>query len=459
MRNLSTAAADLAQRNAKRAPGRRDVEHLYRRRGHWYFCRRVPTEFEAFDGRGIVRQTTKVRIADDPRGLRAGAVAARFNAELEAYWLGLVQGQAADAQRRYDDARRRARQFGLEYIQAAQLATSPLPELLGRLERLIEKRAIDDPQAVAGALGGVPAPPVRLSALFELYEAMVRTELEGLSEEQLHRWRLPKKRAIVNLTSVVGDKPANQLTRADALDFREHLESRVLDGEIEIATANKDIGHVSRMLKIVNRRLRLELDPVFADLRLEGGKENSRAAFTAQFVQERILIEGALTQLNIEARCVIYLMAETGLRPSEAVNLNQSTIVLIADIPHVRVRPDGRRLKTDQSARDIPLVGVALQAMREQPTGFPRYVGKADTLSAVINKFLGSRGLRPTENHSLYSLRHTFKDRLREVDCPDELVDELMGHKIDKPKYGAGSSLRRKLEWLEKIAFRSPRAI
>jgi hypothetical protein len=29
-----------------------------------------------------------------------------------------------------------------------------------------------------------------------------------------------------------------------------------------------------------------------------------------------------------------------------------------------------------------------------------------------------------------------------------------MGHRIDKPKYGAGSSLQRKLQWLQKIEIR-----
>jgi len=37
--------------------------------------------------------------------------------------------------------------------------------------------------------------------------------------------------------------------------------------------------------------------------------------------------------------------------------------------------------------------------------------------------------LKPTPNHSLYSLRHTFKDRLRDAQAPEEIIDELMGHK------------------------------
>lgn len=45
--------------------------------------------------------------------------------------------------------------------------------------------------------------------------------------------------------------------------------------------------------------------------------------------------------------------------------------------------PEGRAVKTDQSKREIPLVGVVLMAMRVQPDGFPRYRDKAEVLSAL----------------------------------------------------------------------------
>lgn len=44
----------------------------------------VPTEFAAFDPRGIVKHSTKIRIADDRNGRRASRVADQFNRELEA---------------------------------------------------------------------------------------------------------------------------------------------------------------------------------------------------------------------------------------------------------------------------------------------------------------------------------------------------------------------------------------
>lgn len=82
------------------------------------------------------------------------------------------------------------------------------------------------------------------------------------------------------------------------------------------------------------------------------------------------------------------------------------------------------------------------------------YYKSADVASNSINKYLRENSLKPTPKHSLYSLRHTFKDRLRDAGAPEEVIDELMGHKKSGPKYGRGHMIERKYEWLNKVAFK-----
>lgn len=81
-------------------------------------------------------------------------------------------------------------------------------------------------------------------------------------------------------------------------------------------------------------------------------------------------------------------------------------------------------------------MGAALAALRKRPAGFPHYRDKSSMLSAALNKFLRENDLRPTKNHAVYSLRHSFKDRLIAAEAPDSMIDNLMGHKTNKPKYG-----------------------
>lgn len=434
-------------------------QYLTKRDGFWHYARRVPSDFQALDRRRIVRQSTKVPVASDPDGKRAGRAAQVINQAIEDYWRLLAEGQSADAHKRYAVARRRARKLGFSYAPASEVAEMPLGELLTRLETLVAGRLMDDAGAVSAVLGGEEPGKFLLSKLFDEYEVISRPGLQDLSPDQLRKWRNPKLRALNNLISVIGDKDLPKVTRDDALDFREWWAERVMEEGLNPDTANKDFGHVQRIVKIVSRHHRLKLDPVFVDMRIEGGSKRVRAAFDPAFVQIKILADDAFGALNEEARRVVYLIAETGLRPSEAVNLTSKTIVLDAEIPHVQVRPDGRRMKAGSSHRDIPLVGVALEVMRLHPDGFPRYRDKSASLSALVNDYMETHGMRPTPNHSLYSLRHTFKDRLREAQPAEELIDEIMGHENGKPKYGAGHGLRLKSRLLQQIAFKPPRTV
>ena len=212
------------------------------------------------------------------------------------------------------------------------------------------------------------------------------------------------------------------------------------------------------MIKAVDKRLQLRLDNVFAGTRIEGGRDGKRSPFTVEHIRNRILAPGALDGLNDEARDVVYVVMETGAQPSEIANLSKARIMLDADIPHIRIAAEGRLLKTDHSERDIPLVGLALEAMKRHRNGFLRYFDKGSNLSETLMKYMKARELLPTPKLSVYSFRHAFKDRLKAVEAPEELIDELMGHSTGKPRYGDGYGLQLKRKYMQMIAFTPPLA-
>lgn len=432
-----------------------------KRKGFWYLIRRVPVALRHLDARSFVRITTGIRIVDDPRGIRAARVVAELNAQLEQDWSDLAAGRQPGHARRYDQARSRAASYGVQYAPATDVAREPLVELLERLAALARgKDGGADPKAVEAVLGGVEPPPLMLSGLVDAFESEQATALNALSPDQRRKARNPKVRAAENLIAVVGDKRLTALTRADALAFRDHWKDRVLQGEVEVGTANKDFGHIAKMLRTIEdaRRIGVSLD-AFSKLRLEGEESGQRTAYEPDFVQTKILADGALDGINDDARRVIFVMADTGLRPVEIVNLLPQHIHLDAEVPHVEIVAEGRKLKTRHSARKMPLVGCALAAMRLQPEGFPRYRDKSASLSALVNKVLDTRDMRPTPSHSLYSLRHTFEDRLTALDPPDKIIAVLMGHRHSRPKYGQGPTLEHLKSWLDRIAFTPPATI
>jgi len=433
-------------------------QYLTARNGVWHYYRRVPIEYAHLDERHHIKLSTKIKVANDRTGTKAGRVAARMNETHEAYWRSLVENKAMAAKEAYTDAVKLARSLGLDYMPPSAWAEKPITEVLGRIETLLVDGRIENPALRKAALGGIEKPKIMLSDLFIEYEATQKTALSKMSADQVRKWKSAKKRAVEILIEQRGNKALQELTREDALSFADWWEERVVSEGIGAGTANKNISHITGMMKAVDKRLQLRLDNVFAGTRIEGGRDGKRSPFTVEHIRDQILALGALDGLNDEARDVIYVMTETGARPSEIVNLTNSRIVLDGPIPYIRIEAEGRLLKTDHSARDIPLVGLALEAMKRHPRGFPRYADKGSTLSATLMKHFKSRKLLPTPKHSIYSLRHSFKDRIRSVEAPEELIDELMGHSNGKPRYGDGYGLQLKRKYLQMIAFTPPLA-
>ena len=240
---------------------------------------------------------------------------------------------------------------------------APIEDVLARIETLIANGMMNNAPMRKAVLGGVEKPPIMLSSLFAEYEQTQRIALSRMSPDQVRKWTSAKKRAVEILIERIGDKALHQLSRDDALAFSDWWEERVVTAGIGAGTANKNISHIGGMLRAVNKRLKLGLDDVFAATRIEGGREGQRAPFPVEFIRDVILAPGKLGELNEEARDVVYVVMETGARPSEIVNLAPARIVLDAPIPFIRIAAEGRVLKTEH----IPSATSRWSAWRWRP--------------------------------------------------------------------------------------------
>lgn len=430
------------------------------RDGVIHYARRVPKKYEAVDPRGLVLITTGT--ADLRKALAARDV---INSNLEDHWQRLFRGEGDSARDRYQATIDYARAAGFEYVASDAVASSEqIGDLVQMLRGWIDHASQLGPQAsptevemATDALVGLADDPgICLSNLLESYEQLTADERRGMSEHQLHKWRLPRKRAIANFISVVGDKGLTDVSRADAVTFRGWWSDRLQDDErpLKPATANKDITCLSSMSTKVSDIYHLDLPPLFQRLRFKMRKEKP-PPYSTEFIQTKILAPGALDGLNPEARAIVMMMIETGARPIELAHLRPDLDIKLDDaVPHISIAPQSDyALKTAYSERQLPLVGIALDGARLFASlATHRYRGNNDTLSATVGKYLSTNGLRETERHTLYSLRHAFKDRLTDVSAPDIIDSSLMGHMFSRPDYGRGPTLERKLEWISKIA-------
>ena len=74
----------------------------------------------------------------------------------------------------------------------------------------------------------------------------------------------------------------------------------------------------------------------------------------------------------------------------------------------------------------------------------------SNSASAALNKWLKQLA---GPNYVIHSFRHSMRDRLREVNCPSDMIDQIGGWSSGKigEGYVEGHSLVRKWEWLRKI--------
>lgn len=138
-------------------------------------------------------------------------------------------------------------------------------------------------------------------------------------------------------------------------------------------------------------------------------------------------IQKACRDIDDDMRWLVALISDTGMRLAEAAGLLKSDIILDHDTPYVQlIKHPWRNLKTQGSQRLIPLVGDSLWAaerLLEADTAshfaFPRYhrqtTTSANAASAPLNKWLSPY---VPEGCTMHSFRHSFRDRLRQIECP-----------------------------------------
>ena len=425
----------------------------------WHYRRRVPKKVAALDGRKFVKQST-----EQTDHIQAAVVARAINASTEKYWDELLDGsKPSAAENAHAAAVRRARGLGFDYREAAGLADGPLREILDRVTALQQTGHADNPAMLNAVLGGEDVPAIMLSSLSARFFEATTVQQRDKRPDTLRNWKNLYRLAGERAVEAIGDKPLTSILRSDAVRFRDALLQMVDDGEIKPPRANKMIGALGTMTQTVSDYLDLGLDQRFGKLKMIGAEAGKRPSFDAGYVASTLLGPTALKKMHKELRATIALIASTGVRPIEVARMRGS-FVLDHEIPHMRIRPDGdgakaaaeAGLKVRHTARDIPLCGSALAAARVYPDGLKHFANRQDHLTSMIGDYFLAHKLKPTPGHSLYSLRHTFKDRLRAAKCPDAIVDALMGHGSKKPAYGEGYPLEVLAEWVERVAFDAP---
>ena len=261
----------------------------------------------------------------------------------------------------------------------------------------------------------------------------------------------PPRIAMAGFIALAGDRDVSEYSREDAKLYVRHLEMK---GN-KTATIRRRINSLSAILNYAYAELDLDKRNPFSRLiiKAEGEDSHKRGTFNTEQLKrgyDKALASGSQIKL------LMPLLGETGCRLAEIIGLRLDDIDLENDLIHIRPN-SARRLKTRNSQRTLPLVGYAKLAMEKALTHsddqylFPRYIKngvcKADHASAALGKWLK----KDFNGLTAHCLRHTFRDRLRAVECPIDLIDQIGGWKSVSSignSYGLGYAFQKIKECL-----------
>ena len=371
-------------------------KYTFVKNGIYYFSRSVPTDLRCFYSKPRIIQS--LRTNSQSRALTAAKV---FTSRLDDYWLSL------------------------------RLKTS------------------DVPAAHLLIANGIASPLPTIQQALDLYFKVM-----GVGRQKV--FFTTAQRYIGYLIECLGVRPIDQYTSKDATILREWLIKKGLSK----SSLQRAFSGVKAVINFVVLEQGLECQNAFAKVYLpSAGNLEKRHAITPANMAR---IKQECLALDDDIRWLVAIIFDTGMRLSEAAGLMTQDIYLDAEVPYISLKPHPhRRLKTASSERNIPLVGMSLWAakrLKQHAVGlycFPRYSSSvrcnSNSASATLNKWIKTIA---SSNDVIHGMRHSFRDRLRAVEAPTDMIDQLGGWTLKSVGQGYGDGYQPVLMvcYLEKMS-------
>ena len=252
---------------------------------------------------------------------------------------------------------------------------------------------------------------------------------------------------------VLGDKPINEYASSEAGKLRDVL----LNKGLAVTSIKRMFGSIKAIINLAMAEHGIEGRNPFSSIYMPDEVQEERQPIPMDVIRR---IQRDCMAIDDEMRWLLALISDTGMRLSEAAGLHKDDIILDAPIPYINLQPHSwRRLKTKGSARHIPLIGASLWAAKrihrnDSSYAFPRYcdgkICNANSASAALNKWMKPR---LKDDAVVHSFRHSMRDRLRAVECPSDIIDQIGGWSSSSvgASYGKGYELPVLAKWVKML--------
>ena len=264
------------------------------------------------------------------------------------------------------------------------------------------------------------------------------------------------KRGCGYLIDSCGMKKLEGYTRSDATQFRDYLFAKGLNG----ASVARIFGTVRAVINLALSEFGLPIVNPFSNVYFDrSAGVQKRLPVQTDDIKK---VQEECYKVDDEKRWLIALIADIGMRLAEGAGLLRSDFIQQDGILCVNIRPHPwRSLKTASSARVIPLVGSSKWAAGRilahpdsSEFAFPNYNDgertNANSASAALNKWLKTKIGR---EYTIHSFRHSMRDRLRAMECPSDVIDQVGGWLTQGVGHGYGSGFPVAViqKWIEQL--------
>jgi integrase len=276
----------------------------------------------------------------------------------------------------------------------------------------------------------VQEPVAKASIDDHSFKAAVAVYLRLKGNDRPLTFEAAVRRSCGYLIDCCGIKDLHDYVRSDATKFRDYLFAKGLNG----ASVARIFGTVRAVINLALSEFGLAIVNPFSNVYFDhSAGVKKRLPVKPEDIKK---VQAECYKADDEKRWLIALIADTGMRLAEGAGLLRSDFIEQDGILCVNIRPHPwRSLKSASSARVIPVVGSAnwaaeriLAKPANSEFAFPNYNdGKrtnANSASAALNKWLKTM---IGQGYTIHSLRHSMRDRLRAVECPSDVIDQIGG--------------------------------
>lgn len=300
-------------------------------------------------------------------------------------------------------------------------------------------------------------PKVKITDLIKAWE----TGRENVRQ----RTRDEFARRLQQFSEFLGHDDAQVVTGKDLRRWRDHLRTKGLKAK----TINEScVAPVKAIFAAAEAEDVLTTNPL-AGLRiaLKEDKTKEKPRDDYEDGDAKKLLKSARKRTD-SLRWITWIMAYTGARINETAQLRKEDVLKEKTIPFLRFTSsdaEGHTIKTSSSRRDVPIHKALVDegflswvATRKDgwlfsdlPPG--RYGKRGDAASKRYGRWQRQEVGITDKRLVAHSWRHRMEDQLRDVECPDEVADSIIGHALkgERRTYGSGTPLRVKAKWINRV--------